>query len=77
MLKILRGWNSVATANNSPCPLFNKEGDAIMKNHSRAFGGNRKGPGYRTPSSFRAQVSQRRLGKKNPDIHSGKYGPPR
>jgi hypothetical protein len=46
-----------------------------MKNHSRAFGGNRKGPGYRTPSSFRAQVSQKRLGKNQPDTHSGKYGP--
>jgi hypothetical protein len=28
-----------------------------MKNHSRTFGSNKKGPGYRTPSSFRAQVA--------------------
>ena len=48
-----------------------------MKNHSRSFGSNKNGPGYRTPSSFRAQVSQRRLGKKNPDVTSGKYGPKR
>ena len=48
-----------------------------MKNHSRAFGSNKKGPGYRTPSSFRAQASQKRLGKNQPDTHSGKYGPKR
>jgi hypothetical protein len=32
-----------------------------MKNHSRAFGGNRKSPGFRTPSAFRGQVSLRRV----------------
>ncbi len=32
----------------------------MSKNNARSFGGNRKGPGYRTPSSFRGQVSIRR-----------------
>lgn len=32
----------------------------MSKNNSRTFGGNRKGPGYRTPSSFRGQVSLKR-----------------
>jgi hypothetical protein len=31
-----------------------------MKNNSRTFGGNKKGPGFRTPSSFRGQVSLNR-----------------
>lgn len=29
----------------------------MSKNNARSFGGNRKGPGYRTPSSFRGKVS--------------------
>lgn len=41
----------------------------MSKNNARSYGGNRKGPGYRTPSSFRAQISQRRLGKKQPPTH--------
>lgn len=32
----------------------------MAKNNARSFGGNRKGPGYRTPSSFRGQVSLKR-----------------
>lgn len=35
----------------------------MPKNNSRTFGSNRNGPGFRTPSSFRAQVSEKRLGK--------------
>jgi len=31
------------------------------KNNARSFGGNRKGPGYRTPSSFRGKVSLKRI----------------
>lgn len=33
----------------------------MSKNHSRTFGGNRKGPGYRTASSFRGQVALKRV----------------
>lgn len=32
----------------------------MSKNNSRTFGGNRKGPGYRTAASFRGQVSIKR-----------------
>ncbi len=33
----------------------------MSKNNSRSFGGNRKGPGYRTAASFRGQVSMKRI----------------
>ncbi|WKZ29537.1 MAG: hypothetical protein QY323_02300 [Patescibacteria group bacterium] len=33
----------------------------MSKNNARSFGGNRKGPGYRTPSSFRGQASLKRI----------------
>jgi hypothetical protein len=45
----------------------------MPKNNSRTFGGNKKGPGYRTPSSFRAQVSQKRLGKHQIDPKSPRW----
>lgn len=38
----------------------------MSKDHTRSFGGNRKGPGYRTPSSFRSRISPRHLGKRQP-----------
>jgi hypothetical protein len=45
----------------------------MAKNNSRAFGGNRKGPGYRTPSSFRAQVSPQRTSKHQIDIKAPRF----
>ncbi len=32
----------------------------MSKNNARTYGGNRKGPGYRTASSFRAKISVNR-----------------
>lgn len=31
------------------------------KDNARSFGGNRRGPGYRTASSFRSKVSIKRM----------------
>jgi hypothetical protein len=52
-----------------------------MKNHSRTFGSNKKGPGYRTPSSFRGQVAPNRISKyqispKGPAFRGGRNKAP-
>jgi hypothetical protein len=45
----------------------------MSKNNSRTFGGNRKGPGYRTASSFRIRkVVKNRLGKNHLPGPAGK-----
>jgi len=44
----------------------------MSKNNSRSFGGNRKGPGYRTPSSFRGQISIKRTKGLPKDFNRGK-----
>ena len=38
----------------------------MSKNNSRSFGGNRKGPGYRTPSSFKLRAALRNRNNKRP-----------
>ena len=45
----------------------------MPKNNSRTYGSNRKGPGYRTPSSFRAQVSAKRSGKHQIDTKDPRW----
>ena len=32
----------------------------MSKNNARSYGGNRKGPGYRTAASFRSKISVNR-----------------
>ena len=46
-----------------------------MKNHSRTFGSNKKGPGYRTPSSFRAQVAPNMINNRLANIKSPRWSP--
>lgn len=45
----------------------------MSKNNARTFGGNRKGPGYRTAASFRLRKTvKNRLGKNHRPGPSGK-----